>query len=142
MSPAAGQVRVCAEPRRGRRLVYWNIRLRPHASGNLSRGLDRGPHAWRYGRDHVHVARLRLFRREVADNRAVLTLDHLAGVEDLDLIQRVVPVLIVTVGEFRGRSSLRDHDLLRHVLRIERGCPGRSWNAWNRERHNRLARLP
>src|SRR4030095_13406096 len=131
ISPVARQVRMPGQPWRGRRLVYRHVALRPNGSGDLPRGLDGSPHTWRHRRNHIHVARLRLFRRQVADYRAVLTLDPLAGVKYFDRVQRVIPVFIAAVGEFRGCRSLRDHHLLRHVLRIERGCPGRPWNAWN-----------
>ena len=96
-----------AQPRRGRRLVYWRFRLGDHAARELPGDLDRRLHACRHGRNHIHVARLRHVRRQVADDRAVPALDQLAGVKHLDLVQRVVPVLVVAVGELRGRRALR-----------------------------------
>ena len=142
IGPVARQVRMPGQPRRGRRLVYWRFRLGENATGELPRDLDCRAHACRHWRHHIHVARLRLRCCQVADDRAVPTLDHLAGVEHLDLVQRVVPVLIVAVGELRGRRSQGDEHALGHVLRIKGGCRGRPLNTRNRERHDRLTRRP
>ena len=55
---------------------------------------------------------------------AVAPLGDLAGVVRLDLVQRIVPVLIVAVDELGGRRSLGHDDALRHVPVVERGLCG------------------
>ena len=104
-----------AEPRHGRRRVRGRLLLRPHDDGRLRRDVHRVLHARRHRRHHIHVARLRLARRQVANHRAVLLLDQPAGVEHLDLVQRVVPVLVVAVGELGCCRALRDHHFLGDV---------------------------
>src|SRR5439155_22419992 len=58
------------------------------------------------------------------------------------LVQRIVPVLIVAVGELGGCGPVLDHHAFDHVLRIKCGGRGRPRNARNREGHDRLTWLP
>jgi hypothetical protein len=44
-------------------------------------------------------------RRQVADGHAIPALHRLTGIERLDFVQRVVPVLVVAVGELGGRRA-------------------------------------
>ncbi len=143
----------CPSARRG---VVWFCadwrwrRWRPEGRGRWKRPRGRSRHchrdrlldARRHRHHDIHAAGFRFLRRDIANDRAVPTLGQFAGVQHLDFVEGIVPVLVVAVGELgRGRSVLH-HDALGHVLGIERGCCGRAGNARDRERDDRLPAFP
>src|SRR5580704_11429766 len=99
-------------------------------------------YARRHGQNNIHAACFGLDRGYVADGRAIAALSDLARVQHIHLVQRIVPVLIIAVGELGGFRSLLHHHALGHVLVVERGGRDRTRDTRNRESHNRLAPLP
>ena len=72
-------------------------------------------------------------RRQVADRGAVAPLGDLPGVVGLDLVQRIVPVLIVAVDELGGRRCRWSRQLARPCI----CCREWPWR-WHRRRRNRV----
>src|SRR5215831_3199286 len=99
-------------------------------------------HAVRNRYDDVHLADLGDLCLQVANDRAVAALDDRAGVERLDLEQRIVPVLEVAVDELRRVRPVLDDDALRKKTAVERRRRCGPGDSRNRIRHDRLLALP